>query len=100
LWGCYSVRDHLEPRAFVADLLLYDRLVVPVPTDKDRGRWVHLKWKPGRQQRLLEAAAPFVERVEWDDDLRGQFTTGSRLRSLQRRSTASAGMPPGLTVGS
>ncbi len=30
LWGCYSVADHLEPRAFVADLLLYDRLVIPV----------------------------------------------------------------------
>jgi hypothetical protein len=74
LWGCYSVRDHLEPRAFVADLLLYDRLVVPVPTPKDRGRWEHLKWDPDRQQRLLETAAPFVERVEWDDDLRGQFS--------------------------
>jgi hypothetical protein len=58
----------------VADLLLYDRLVVPVPTHKDVGRWRHLKWNPDRQRRLLEAAGPFVERVEWDDDLRGQFS--------------------------
>lgn len=38
-WGCYSVADHLAERAFVADLLLYDRLVVPVPSDDDRERW-------------------------------------------------------------
>jgi hypothetical protein len=67
------VRDHLEPRAFVADLLLYDRLVVPVPTQKDLGRWVHLDWNPDRQKQLLDIAGPFVERVTWDDDLRAEF---------------------------
>jgi len=55
----------LEPRAFVADLLLYDRLVVPVPTQKDLGRWVHLDWNPDRQKQLLDIAGPFVERVTW-----------------------------------
>ena len=73
LWGCYSVRDHLEPRAFVADLLLYDRLVVPVPTQDDVGRWKHLGWDPDRQERLLDTAEPFIERVEWRQDLRDQF---------------------------
>jgi hypothetical protein len=73
LWGCYSVRDHLEPRAFVADLLLYDRLVVPVPPEQDLGRWAQLGWNPDRQKQLLDIAGPFVERVIWDDDLRAEF---------------------------
>jgi hypothetical protein len=73
LWGCYSVKDHLEHRAFVADLLLYDRLVVPVPSEDDISRWQE-QWRPARQKRLLDIAAPFVERVEWDADLRDEFT--------------------------
>lgn len=48
LWGCYSVADHLVERAFVADLLVYDRLVVPVPSDDDRERW-EKAWNPTRQ---------------------------------------------------
>jgi hypothetical protein len=31
IWGCYAVADHKKPKAFVADVLLYERLVVPVP---------------------------------------------------------------------
>jgi hypothetical protein len=73
LWGCYSVKDHLEPRAFVADLLLYDRLVVPVPTEDDMARW-QKRWDPARQKKLLNIAAPFVERVPWDEPLRDEFT--------------------------
>ena len=26
LWGTFSVRDHLRPRSFIAEVLLYDRL--------------------------------------------------------------------------
>jgi hypothetical protein len=72
LWGCYSVADHLEPRAFVADLLLYDRLVVPVPAEDDRARW-EKQWDPGRQDVLLGILGGFAERVEWSGALRGQF---------------------------
>jgi hypothetical protein len=31
LWGTFSVKDHLRERAFVAEVLLYDRLVIPRP---------------------------------------------------------------------
>jgi hypothetical protein len=31
VWGTYSVADHLSARAFVADVLLYDQLVIPRP---------------------------------------------------------------------
>ncbi|WP_143658737.1 hypothetical protein [Streptomyces sp. IMTB 2501] len=72
LWGCYSVADHLEKRAFVADLLLYDRLVVPVPSNDDLARWEEC-WNPTRLMELLQIADPFVERVEWNSSRREQF---------------------------
>jgi hypothetical protein len=91
LWGCYSVRDHLEPRAFVADLLLYDRLVVPVPTEDDLARW-QKRWDPARQKKLLDIAAPFVERVPWDEGLRDEYASeyspaiaASEIDSISRR---------------
>lgn len=77
LWGCYSVADHLEPRAFVADLLLYDRLVVPTPTDDDLSRWQKNGWDPQRQETLLQIADPFVERVPWNSRLRDAFESMS-----------------------
>ena len=73
IWGCYSVADHLEPRAFVADLLLYDRLVVPVPSEDDVTRWEQGHWDPERQARLLGILGGFAERMEWSLPLRQQF---------------------------
>ena len=49
-WGTFSVTDHLGPRAFVADVILYDRLVIPVPDAQERERWSDL----GRQPDILE----------------------------------------------
>jgi hypothetical protein len=72
LWGCHSVADHLEPRAFVADLLLYDRLVIPTPAPDDWDRW-EKRWDPDRQARLLEILGPLAERMEWSIELRGQL---------------------------
>jgi hypothetical protein len=31
IWAAYSVTDHLAKKAFVADVMLYDRLVIPIP---------------------------------------------------------------------
>jgi hypothetical protein len=71
LWGCYSVADHLEPRAFVADLLLYDRLVVPVPVADDMQRWVE-RWDPERQARLLAILGSLAVQVKWTEHWRKQ----------------------------
>lgn len=38
LWGTFSEGDHLREQAFVADLLLYVRLVVPVQFSDARKR--------------------------------------------------------------
>ena len=79
LWGCYSVADHLGHHAFVADLLLYDRLVVPVPSADDLARWEE-RWDPERQARLLEILGNFAEPIEWNGILRRRFSEGSARR--------------------
>jgi hypothetical protein len=57
LWGTFSVGDHLRRRAFVADVLLYDRLVIPTPPESDNDeqkRWRQMGWRPERQRRILD----------------------------------------------
>lgn len=68
-WATYSVRDHLAPRAFVADVMLYDRIVVPhPPDDKERARWAGNGWNPDRLDFLLDIIGPDRSRsIPWDD---------------------------------
>ena len=67
-WGTFSVKDHLKPRAFVADVLLFDQLVIPrpatakelysegqgEPSEDQRDRWLRKGWNPDRQRELLD----------------------------------------------
>jgi hypothetical protein len=54
-WATYSVKDHTAKKAFVADLMLYDRIVVPFPPDdKEAVRWERKGWEPKRLERLLK----------------------------------------------
>src|ERR1700740_3302090 len=42
IWGTFSVKDHCQSNAFVREVLLFDRLVLPVPSDEhERSRWRH-----------------------------------------------------------
>jgi hypothetical protein len=54
VWGTFAVSDHVVKRAFVADVLLYDRLVVPTPTPDDMDRWEQNEWQPERLRSLLD----------------------------------------------
>lgn len=48
-WGTFSVRDHVSDAPFVSDVLLYDRLIIPVPdpSDPKSGElWSNEGWKP------------------------------------------------------
>ena len=75
-WGTFSVRDHLKEQAFVSELLLYDRLVVPVPPPKNPAewqRWADNKWNPDRQAQLLEILGKdLCVRLPWTEELRQQ----------------------------
>ena len=76
LWGTFSVRDHGNERPFVADVMLYDRLVIPFPADRDEwARWEDPErdWNPGRQKRVLDVLRRHDEEqtlvlpIPWDD---------------------------------
>jgi len=68
-WATYSVKDHMMERAFVADVMLYDRIVVPhPPNEMERARWADNDWDPDRLDRLLEIMGPDRSRaIPWDD---------------------------------
>src|SRR4051794_35765125 len=66
LWATFSVADHKRKRPFVADVLLYDRLVVPIAAGEDeRDRWRRLHRDPDRQERLLDIMGDLALRVPW-----------------------------------
>lgn len=67
IWGTYSVRDHTLPGAFLADLMFYDRLVLPVPQPGEEADWERENWAPANQAGLIEELARFdrVKTVPW-----------------------------------
>jgi hypothetical protein len=72
-WGTFSVHDHLTPRAFVADVLLYDRLLIPtLPEGDPVGTW-QAEWDLARQRKLLAHLGHFAIPIPWTADRRAQF---------------------------
>ena len=69
----YSIESHLAPRAFVADVMLYDHLIIPVPADDDSARWAGRD--VDRQQRLIELLGKRATSIPWDKALREQWRT-------------------------
>jgi hypothetical protein len=89
VWSTYAVNDHLHPRALATDIMLFDRLVFPVPQVADLryqeadptqpgpvvwsrnsvewDRWNAQDWKPDDQESLLKLIEPVVRKVPWDD---------------------------------
>ena len=46
-WAAFSVRAHRDLASLAADILLYDRIILPVPEDEpDSERWVRKQWNP------------------------------------------------------
>ena len=89
-WATYSVTDHLEPRSLVADIMLYDRLVFPVPQDSsppgewtrnndEWTRWKKAAWDPDRQEQLLELLGPVSRKVPWEKNHKTWRKESARL---------------------
>lgn len=73
-WGTFSVRDHTFPNPFAADVLMYDRLVIPYPPEDKRGLWISENWDPDKLDSFLnvlrwDASDPkrHAIKVSWDD---------------------------------
>jgi hypothetical protein len=76
-WGTFAVNDHLRKKAFVADVLLYDKLVIPYPPPddpKEQERWNTEQWSPAWLESLLEILGDRVEPVRWDEFRRNEFS--------------------------
>ena len=61
--------DHHRKRPFVADLILYDKLVIPVPPQKDdtaRKEWQRRQWRPGELEDCVGAIKDVNDQLVWD----------------------------------
>jgi hypothetical protein len=76
VWGTFSVKDHCDPNAFVAEVMLYDRLVIPIPPDEnERTRWREEGWQPDHLDKLLEILGDRAYVVNWDDERQEKWKT-------------------------
>src|SRR2546425_2359912 len=69
IWATFSTFDHLKPGAFLPEVVMYDRLVIPIPPADDADEWRRWeedqKWNPARQRNLIAALGDVVKPVEW-----------------------------------
>jgi hypothetical protein len=73
LWGTFSVKDHLAKRAFVSDVLLYDRLVIPTMPDGDDEAFWPDAWNLPKQRALLGDLGELAIPIPWDKHRRLQW---------------------------
>lgn len=81
-WGALSVRDHISDAPLVAEVLLYDRLVIPVPDPNEslgEQDWEQ-KWQPELLYECLDILKVKTEgtdglalTVPWDKSKRERF---------------------------
>ena len=73
LWGTFSVKDHLVNRAFVADVLLYDQLVIPTkPKNEPDDEWP-ITWNLAKQNNFLQNLGDLAIAIPWDKDRRDKW---------------------------
>lgn len=65
LWGTFSVADHLRAQPFVTDVLLYDRLVVPVPAAGKAGSIWKKDWDRDKLELMLDLLGDLAVRMPW-----------------------------------
>jgi hypothetical protein len=83
-WGTFAVNDHCAAKAFVTDVMLYDRLVIPVPPDQpEEARWEKAGWDPKTLYKLLDILGDRVVKVPWD---------GYRQEAWKKRFDAAMGV--------
>jgi len=106
VWGTFSVKDHCDPDAFIAEVMLYDRLVVPIPTDSvQRTHWSENRWDPDLLDKLLEILGERALPIPWtkqrEENWRQRFDAEKSLAAewafAATRSELIAGLPSNVT---
>ena len=65
-WGTLSVQDYKDPRTLIPEILLYDRLIMPIPGSNDEWpRWKEQGWDPKRLTERVLQLDNLVEQVLW-----------------------------------
>ena len=76
VWGTFSVKDHCDPNAFVSEVMLYDRLVIPSPpqnNEREAKRWRDKGWQPERLNKLLKILGDRAYVIEWNEERQQQW---------------------------
>jgi hypothetical protein len=85
-WGTFSVIDHKNAATLVPEVLLYDRLVLPVPSNPDeRKRWNDRGWAPDVLDRRLEQLGDLAWPASWSYEDRKRAIAGweSRMKTVR-----------------
>jgi hypothetical protein len=83
-WAAFSVRAHRDLGSLAADILLYDRIILPVPEDDpERERWIRKQWNPDDiALRVVQSAGRIIP-VPWTAELRSEWKNRwDELRTL------------------
>ena len=77
-WGSLSVADHNDTTALTANVLLYDRLVMPIYTEardrNEREYWEQKGWNPDLQAQRHEQLGDLIIECAWDETRRQSYT--------------------------
>ena len=90
-WGTFSVQDHMTQAPFVSDVLLYDRLIIPVPPEDGSQDHFWKGYNPELQKDCLGILNKYDNlalTVPWDSSKRERFknqmSTAAALATQQR----------------
>jgi hypothetical protein len=67
-WGAFSVIDHKDAKKLAAEVILYDRLILPQPVEWDRKRWEERGWDPNAMDSRIRQLGELAIGVNWDLD--------------------------------
>jgi len=83
-WAAFSVKAHRNLDALASDVLLYDRIILPIPEDDaEHGRWVRNAWAPDEQPLRVVQSAGHIIPVPWTQQLRQEWRTAyDQMRGL------------------
>ena len=91
-WGTLSVKDHNDLNGLVANVILFDRLVVPMFTeafDRDEAAyWGDHGWNPEDQAKRIEQLGALAVQCDWDTNRRKSYSQRfSLLQQLRAEAT-------------